>query len=61
MILARVAVFGAILCTLWFNGSYAYAKASGEAQQLAMVAVAQALAGALAPIQARADLAAVGA
>ncbi len=40
MILARLAVYGAIVCTLWFNGSYAYAKASGEAHQLAMVAVA---------------------
>lgn len=40
MILARLSVFGAILCTLWFNGSYAYAKAAGEAHQFAMVAVA---------------------
>lgn len=40
MILARLAVYGAIVCTLWFNGSYAYAKASGEAHQLAMVTVA---------------------
>lgn len=40
MILARLAVYGAIVCTLWFNGSYAYAKASGEAHQIAMVAVA---------------------
>lgn len=40
MILARVAVFAAVLCSLYFNGSYAYAKASTPAQQLAMVAVA---------------------
>lgn len=39
MILARIAVLGAVLCSLWFNGSYAAAKAAGEANQFAMVAV----------------------
>ena len=29
-----------MLCTLWFNGSYAYGKAAGDVHQFAMVAVA---------------------
>ncbi len=40
MFLTRLAILGAALCTLWFNGSYAYAKAAGDAHQIAMVAVA---------------------
>ena len=28
MIFARIAVAGAILCTLWFNASYAWGKAT---------------------------------
>lgn len=40
MIFARLAVIAAVLCSLWFNGSYAYAKAHSPSQQLAMVAVA---------------------
>lgn len=40
MILARIAIYGAIFSTLWFNGSYAYGKADGDTHQLAMVAVA---------------------
>lgn len=40
MILARLAVYGAILCTLWFNGSYAWSKGGSEVHQYGMVAVA---------------------
>ncbi|MEQ1672335.1 MAG: hypothetical protein ABL893_15895, partial [Hyphomicrobium sp.] len=40
MILARLAVYGAILCTLWFNGSYAWSKGGSEIHQYGMVAVA---------------------
>lgn len=40
MILARIAVFGSIVCTLWWNASYAAAKGGSEFQQYAMVATA---------------------
>jgi hypothetical protein len=40
MIMARLAVYGSILCTLWFNGSYAWSKGGSEVQQYGMVAVA---------------------
>lgn len=40
MILARIAVFGAILCTLWFNGSYAWSKGGDDLHRYGMVAVA---------------------
>lgn len=40
MILARSAVAGAILCTLWFNASYAWSKGGALPHQLSMVALA---------------------
>lgn len=40
MIIARLAVYASILCTLWFNGSYAWSKGGTEIQQYGMVAVA---------------------
>lgn len=40
MILARIAVTGAIICTLWFNGSYAWSKGGGPVHQIALVVVA---------------------
>lgn len=40
MILARLAVVGAVLCTLWFNASYAYGKGGDVLHQAGMVAVA---------------------
>jgi len=40
MIFARIAVAGAILCTLWFNGSYAWHRATDLPSQIALVALA---------------------
>ena len=40
MIFARIAVFGAIACSLWFNGSYAWNKGGALPYQLSMVALA---------------------
>ena len=40
MIFARIAVAGAILCTLWFNASYAMQKATDLPGQIALVALA---------------------
>ena len=40
MIFARLAVYGAIACTLWFNGSYAWSKGGALPHQLSMVALA---------------------
>lgn len=40
MIVARLAVLGAIACTLWFNGSYAWSKGDTIVNQLGMVALA---------------------
>lgn len=38
--LAHVPVFGAIACTMFFNGSYAYGQAGAHEHQVAMVALA---------------------
>lgn len=38
--LARVAVAGAILCTMWLNGSYAASKAVHDIDRVALVAIA---------------------
>ncbi len=40
MIFARIAVAGAILCTLWFNASYAWGKATDLPGQVALVTLA---------------------
>lgn len=40
MILARIAVYGAILCTLYFNGTYAWSKGGDDLHRYGMVAVA---------------------
>ncbi len=40
MILARLAVYGAIASTLWFNGSYAFSRGGTPLDQAALVAVA---------------------
>lgn len=40
MNLARIGIYGAILCTLYFNGSYAYSNGEGLGHQWAMVALA---------------------
>ncbi|MCB1484683.1 MAG: hypothetical protein KDJ17_07310 [Hyphomicrobiaceae bacterium] len=40
MIFARIAVAGAILCSLWFNGSYAWSKGGTFYVQLSLVTLA---------------------
>lgn len=43
MMLVRLTVYGCILVSLWFNGSYAWSKGGALHHQLAMVALALAL------------------
>lgn len=40
MMPARIAIIGAVMCTLWFNGSYAWSKGGALPHQLSMVALA---------------------